>query len=98
MLRLFGGYRVQVVGWEDHRARSELERAQSYLRGAVSGGLSEMAHLLYGTPATVRDVARQALQRTQGRRFILAAGRPLLATTPLSNIQAVRDIVQTAVG
>jgi uroporphyrinogen decarboxylase len=97
MLRLFSNYRVQVLHWEDQHARPELERGLGLFKGALCGGLSEQAHLLRGTPTEVREAARRALAALNGRRMILSAGRPIPVTTPLSNIQAVRDVVNTAV-
>jgi uroporphyrinogen decarboxylase len=97
MFRLFAPMPVQAIHWDDTIGRPELDRGQSQFKGAVVGGLSPREHLLYGTPATLRDVVRQALRRTESRRFILSAGGPLSLTTPLSHLQAVRDAVQQAV-
>lgn len=97
MFRLFTPMSVQAIHWDDTVGRPELDRGQSQFRGAVAGGLSAREHMLYGTPATLRDVVRQALRRTESRRFILSAGGPLSLTTPLSHLQAVRDAVQQAV-
>ena len=97
MFRLFAPLRVQAIHWDDTFGRPELDKAQTQFRGAVIGGLNTQEHLLHGTPATLRDVVRQALRRTEGRRFILSAGSPISLTTPLSHLQAVRDAVQQAV-
>jgi uroporphyrinogen decarboxylase len=97
MLRLFSNYRTQVLHWEDQHARPELEQGLALFKGALCGGLSEQTHLLRGTPMEVRDAARRALAAVNGRRIILSAGRPIAVTTPLSNIQAVRDVVDSAV-
>jgi uroporphyrinogen decarboxylase len=97
MFRLFTPLRVQAIHWDDTLGRPELDKGQSQFRGAVMGGLSAQEHLMSGTPATLRDVIRQAVRRTEGRRFILSAGRPISLTTPLSHLQAVRDAVQQAV-
>lgn len=93
MLRLLGQYPAQVLHWEDQHARPELDKALGLFRGALAGGLSEQIHLHYGTPIEIREAARRAVQMMGGRRFILSAGRALPVTTPLSNIQAARAIV-----
>lgn len=97
MFRLFASLPVQAIQWDDTVGRPELDRGQSQFKGAVVGGLSAREHMLCGTPATLRDVVRQAMRRTANRRFILSAGGPLPLTTPLSHLQAVRDAVQQAV-
>jgi uroporphyrinogen-III decarboxylase len=97
MLRLFTGLPVQLLHWEDTFGRPELEKGQMQFRGAVAGGLSAHDHLVRGTPTTIREAVRQAVRRTEGRRFLLTTGRPLSAVTPLSHLQAVRDSAQQGV-
>jgi uroporphyrinogen decarboxylase len=93
MLRLFTSFPIQALNWDTESGRPELDKGLSIFRGAVSGGLSQEAHLHKGTPASVRDAVRQALRVSASRRFILSTGAPIPVTTPLSNIQAVRDSV-----
>jgi hypothetical protein len=51
--------------------------------------------LLEDTPATLRNKAREAMMLTNGRRLILAANLPISPATPLSNLRAVRESVNT---
>lgn len=95
MLQLLSEYPVQVINWQDREARPSLSRARSMCNNVVCGGLGPWQHLLKGTPATIRDVAREAIEQTHKRRFILSTGGPILATTPLSNIRAVREAVES---
>ncbi|MCU0513500.1 MAG: hypothetical protein MUE40_13140 [Anaerolineae bacterium] len=97
MLRLFGQYPVQLLNWETEHARPELDKGLALFRGALCGGLSAGQHLHTGTPAAIRDAARQAQRLTGGRRLVLSTGGPIPVTTPLSNIQAVRESVTMAV-
>ncbi len=96
MLRVIADYPVQFINWEDIDGRPNLERGKTMVNAAVCGGLSSWEHLHKGTPAMIRDAARQAIQQTDGRRHILSAGRAIPITTPLSNIRAVREVMNTS--
>jgi uroporphyrinogen-III decarboxylase len=69
---------------------------KSMFDGVVCGGLSRWQHVHYGTPTTVRDQARQAISQVNGRRFILSTGCVTMISSPLSNIHAVREVVESA--
>lgn len=97
MLRLFTDYPTQVIHAEDRYHRSELDKIMGMFPGAVCGGLHEQWHLHRGTPATIRDAVRQVVKQAGNRRLILGAGRAVPVTTPLSNLQAVRDSVNMMV-
>lgn len=91
---LLSQYPVQAINWHDQHAMPTLVDGRLLLRGAACGGLDATRHLLRGTPATVRDAAYTAITAMNGRRLILAAGGPLLATTPLSHLRAVREAAE----
>lgn len=96
MFKLVGGYPVQVINWHDQETEPDLALGKSMFAGAVCGGLSRWQHVHYGTPTTVRDQARQAINQVNGRRFILSTGCVTMITSPLSNIRAVREAVELA--
>jgi uroporphyrinogen decarboxylase len=48
-----------------------------------------------GTPVEVRSQARQAIEQTNGRRFILSTGCVIMTTTPTSNLRAAREVVES---
>ncbi len=94
MLKLFGDYPAQVFNWEDRDARPDLAQGKTIVQGGVCGGLSAWHHVHQGTPATIRDVARETMAQTHSRRLILSTGNLIPVTSPLSNIRAVREIVE----
>lgn len=96
MFKLVDNFRVQAVNWNDRECEPDLAKGKSLFVGAVCGGLSSQEHVHYGTPATIRDVAREALSQTNRRRFILSTGCVTMITSPLSNIRAVREVVESA--
>lgn len=92
MLDALTAYPVQVLSWEDNDGQPSLAEAPAF-NGAICGGLSATA-LHTGTPAILHDAARQARQTMHGKPFMLGCGTVVPVTTPLSNLQAVRDMVQ----
>jgi uroporphyrinogen decarboxylase len=97
MFDLFLDYPVQAVNWHDRDAEPDLATGKSKFPGAVCGGLSHWDPVHTGTPAQVRDQARQAMDQTGRRRFILATGCVTMITSPLSNLRTVREVVDQAV-
>jgi uroporphyrinogen decarboxylase len=86
--------KAQVINWHDRDTEPDLAQGKTLFSGAVCGGLSRLEHLHLGTPSMVRDAAREAIQATNCRRFILSTGCVTLVTTPLSNIRAVREAAE----
>lgn len=96
MLHLFSDQPIQVLNWSDVEARPSLSRVQLEFKGAYCGGLGENTHLHLGTPTTIRDTAREAMNTMGHRRFILGTGNTIAPTSPRSNLRATRDIVTTS--
>ena len=94
IFRLAGELTLGAVNWQDQPGPPDLLTGRSQLFGAACSGISARAHLHEGTPSTVLDQARMALHRCGGRRLILAPGSPLLVSTPLSNLRALRQAVE----
>jgi uroporphyrinogen decarboxylase len=88
-------YPVQVINWHDRETGLELSEGKLQFPGAVSGGLGRWDPMHNGTPVEVRAQARQAVEQTSGRRFILSTGCVIMTTTPTSNIRAVREVVES---
>jgi uroporphyrinogen decarboxylase len=95
MFKFAGELRAQVINWHDQNTEPELAQGKTLFAGAVCGGLARSEHLHYGTPNAIRDAAREAMQKTNSRRFILSTGCVIPITTPLSNIRAVREAVES---
>jgi uroporphyrinogen decarboxylase len=95
MVDLFAEYPVQVVNWHDRSSSTTLADGKLKFRGAVCGGIGQWSPLHHGTPVEIRAMAREAIEQTDGRRFILSTGCVMPITTPLANIRAVRQAVET---
>jgi len=86
-------YPVHAINWDYVTGRPELDKAWSMFKGALMTGLSNRRHLHFGTPAMIRDVARDAILQMDGRRLILSPGDSAPVSTPLSNFRALREVV-----
>lgn len=95
MLHLFKDFSVQALNWSDREAVPNLGRVDIDFEGALCGGLGEQIHLNLGTPTTIRDAAKDAMNLMGRRRFILASGQTVPVTTPLSNLRAAREVVES---
>lgn len=96
ILHLFADLPIQVLNWSTVESRPSLGRIQLDFNGAFCGGFGEDTHLLLGTPSTIRDAAREAMNIMGRRRLILGSGRTIPMTSPRSNLEAARDIVNTS--
>lgn len=94
MFRLVSQLPVQAINWHDQETEPDLAQGKSIYNYAVCGGLSRWQHVHHGTPTSVREQARTAINQTNGRRFILSTGCVTMITSPLSNIRAVREAVE----
>lgn len=95
ILHLFADLPIQVLNWSTVEARPSLGRIKLDFNGAFCGGLGENTHLHLGTPTTIREAAREALNTMGRRRLILGSGQSIPITSPRSNLEATRDIVKT---
>jgi uroporphyrinogen decarboxylase len=91
---MFLDYPVQALNWHDRETEPSLAIGKTKFKGAVCGGLGHWDAVHNGTPSDVRTQARDALQQTEGRRFILSTGCVTMITSPLSNLRAVREAVE----
>ncbi|MCC7117249.1 MAG: hypothetical protein IT310_01895 [Anaerolineales bacterium] len=79
----------QIVNWHDRETYPTLSEAQSLFTGALCGGLRQES-LLKGNPAQVQEEAADALQQTNGQRFILGTGCVVYYQSPAENIWAAK--------
>lgn len=82
-------YPVDVINWHDRRTAPSLKEARAKFSGALAGGIDEWGVLAAQSAADVRAQAEDAIQQTNGRGFILAAGCVIPVDTPPDNIRAV---------
>ncbi|NMC85940.1 MAG: uroporphyrinogen decarboxylase [Anaerolineaceae bacterium] len=92
-------YPVQVLNWHDLETYPGLDEGKKlFPRGAVCGGLQQWQTLAYGTPESVKAESRRAIERTQGKRFILGTGCVTPIIAPDANLFAAREVVEEYLG
>ena len=87
-------YPVGVINWHDRDTQPSLATALQRFPGAVCGGLQRERTMVMGSPVQVTAEARDAIQSTGGKRFILGTGCVLPIIAPRSNILAARRSVE----
>jgi uroporphyrinogen decarboxylase len=87
-------YPVEVINWHDRHTYPDLGTGLQHFKGTVCGGLSRSEMMVLGTPESVTAEALNAINATDGRRFILGTGCVLPIIAPLSNILAARSAVE----
>ncbi len=95
---IFTDYPVQAMNWHDRETEPDLATGKGRFGGVVCGGLGHWDSVHNGAPVEIRAQARDAIQQTNGRRLILSTGCVMMITSPLANIRAVRDSVESAGG
>jgi uroporphyrinogen decarboxylase len=95
MFKLCSQFPVHAINWHDQETEPDLTQGKLMFKGAVCGGLSRWQHVHHGTPNSIREQARTAMKTAGNRRLILAPGCAAMITTPLSNIRAIREVVET---
>lgn len=83
-----------IVNWHDRETPPSLSEALRSYAGAVCGGLGRDT-LVYREQAEVRQEAREAIQQTGGRRFILSTGCVVPIIAPHGNLLAARRSVDS---
>lgn len=86
---LLSSFFFPVINWHDRETSPTLAEAQKTFQGVVCGGLRQDT-LALGNPAQVMEEARDAIQQTHGRRFILSTGCVVPIIASHGNILASR--------
>ena len=95
MLGVFSGLPIQIFNWQAVDGRPDIGHGLATVPGAICGGLASEQDILYGTPSTIRDAARQAITETGNRRLVLSAGTIVSVAAPRSNLRAAREVVES---
>ena len=82
-----------IVNWHDRETPPTLSEAQSRFSGAVCGGMKQDT-LVYENQAEVQKEAADAIQQTNGKRFILGTGCVVPIIASHGNILAARTSVE----
>ena len=85
MFDLLADYPVQVVNWHDRETPPTLAEALTRFPGAVCGGLRQWETMARADPETVVAEAKDAIEQTGGKRFILGTGCVTPAVAPTSS-------------
>jgi uroporphyrinogen decarboxylase len=94
MFSMVADYPIQVINWHDRETPPNLAEGQSRFSGVVCGGLERVQTMVLGDPEMVTVEANQAIEATEGRRFILGTGCVLPIIAPHGNILAARRSVE----
>lgn len=94
MFPLAGTYPLPIINWDVQNTNPGLDEAMTLTRAVLCTGISSQEHMHLGTPTIVRDAARAVINHMHGRRLILAPEDNVPVTTPLSNLRAMREIVE----
>ena len=82
-----------IVNWHDRETFPSLTDAQNLFSGVVCGGIRQDS-LVYGNQAQVQNEAADAIQQTNGKRFILGTGCVVPVIASHGNILAARKSVE----
>jgi uroporphyrinogen decarboxylase len=93
MFNLVADYPVQVVNWHDRESPPSLEAGIKRIKGAANGGIDRDV-LHFDDPQASLDQARDAFNRTHGRRWIMGTGCVSLVTTPRGNLHKLRALAE----
>jgi uroporphyrinogen decarboxylase len=89
-------YPAAVMNWHDRETPPSLAEGLAAFPGAACGGLRQWETMVLGDPEQVTAEAREAIQATGGRRFILGTGCVTPVTAPHGNLMAARRAVEAA--
>lgn len=81
-----------IVNWHDRETYPSLSEGQKLFNGVMCGGMRQDT-LVYGNPAEVRAEAADAIQQTNGKRFILGTGCVVPIIASHGNLLAARKSV-----
>lgn len=83
-------YPVQVISWSDRLTGLSLREVRQKSEKCLMGGLHEFGALAKGDEDAVIAEARDAVEQTGGRKFILANGCSVPDETPHGNLRRSR--------
>ena len=94
MFDQFTDYPVQIINWHDRETTPDLKTAKARFSGVVCGGLRRQETIVLGTSQDVVVEAQDAIDQTDGLRFILGTGCVTPTIAPYGNIMAARKVVE----
>jgi uroporphyrinogen decarboxylase len=86
-------YPVQIINWHDRDTYPSLSEARELSKKVFCGGLSRIKSMVIGDRTSIINECKNAINLTNGYRFILGTGCVLPITTPEINIRTAREFV-----
>lgn len=83
----------QIVNWHDRETSPNLAEAQNRFEGVVCGGMRQDT-LVFGDQSQVQNETADAIQQTNGKRFILGTGCVVPVVASHGNLLAARKSVE----
>ena len=90
---LIDSFDFQIVNWHDRETFPSLEEGKELFSGVVCGGMRQDT-LIYESQAEVKKEATDAIQQTNGKRFILGTGCVVPVIASHGNLLAARKSVE----
>jgi len=90
---LLESFNIQIVNWHDRETYPSLVEAQKLFKGIVCGGMRQDT-LVYEDQAEVQKEAADAIQQTDGKRFILGTGCVVPIIASHGNLMTARKSVE----
>ena len=88
---LLSTFHFPIINWHDRETYPSLAEAQQLFNGVVCGGMRQDT-LVFADQAEVQKEAADALQQTNGRRFILGTGCVVPIIASHGNLVAARNL------
>ncbi len=90
---LLSSFQFSIVNWHDRETPPSLSEAQKLFKGVTCGGMRQDT-LVYQDQVAVKKEAADAIQQTNGERFILGTGCVVPIIASHGNILAARESVE----
>ena len=90
---LLDSFQFQIANWHDRETFPSLTEAQKLFTGVLCGGMRQDT-LVYEGASEVQSEAADAIDQTQGKRFILGTGCVVPVIASHGNILAARKSVE----
>ncbi|MFT3895699.1 MAG: uroporphyrinogen decarboxylase family protein [Anaerolineales bacterium] len=90
---LLSDFHFQIVNWHDRETYPSLTEAQKLFDGVLCGGMRQDT-LVYRDQAEVQKEAADAIQQTNGKRFMLGTGCVVPIIASHGNLMAARRSVE----
>ncbi len=85
---------IQILNWHDRETAPSLAEGKDRFSGVLCGGLRRYESIVLGTPEAIIAEAQDAIEATDGTRFILGTGCVTPIMAPHGNLLAARQAVE----